>query len=94
MVKLVYTQSHAKGSTGTCVLSSGLWKKQVSRDSSYNRQNSGIIGLRHLSHSQTTPLQIPVALYQTRRNEVIGEEQYQINNPTKPCIIPLQVLNK
>ena len=39
MVKLAYTQSHAKGSTGTCLLSSSLWKKQVSRDSSYNRQN-------------------------------------------------------
>ena len=35
-----------------------------------------------------------IALYQTRRNEVvIGEEQYQINNTTKPYIIPLQVLN-
>ena len=39
MVKLAYTQSHAKGSTGTCLLPSGLWKKQVSQDSSYNRQN-------------------------------------------------------
>ena len=36
---------------------------------------------------------IPIALYQRRENGVIGEEQYQINNPTKSCIIPLQVLN-
>ena len=42
MVKLAYIQSHAKGSTGTCLLSSSLWKKQVSRDSSYNRQNSSV----------------------------------------------------
>ena len=39
------------------------------------------------------PLQIPTASYQTRRNGVIKQEQYQINNPTKPHIIPLQVLN-
>ena len=42
MVKLAYTQSHAKGSTRMCLLSNGLWKKQVSRDSSYNRQNNHI----------------------------------------------------
>ena len=53
----------------------------------------GFNGLRHLSNSQIIPLQIPIALYQTRRNGVIGEEQYQINNPTKPYIIPLEVLN-
>ena len=32
------------------------------------------------------------SLYQTRRNGVI-EERYQIKKPTKPYIIPLQVLN-
>ena len=42
----------------------------------------GFIDLRLLSDSQIIPLQIPIALYQTR-NGVIGE-QYQINNPTKP----------
>ena len=52
----------------------------------------GFNGLRRLSDSQIIPLQIPIALYQTRRNGVIGEEQYQINNPTKPYIIPRQVL--
>ena len=30
MVKLAYTQSHAKGSTGKCLLSSSLRKEQVS----------------------------------------------------------------
>ena len=49
--------------------------------------------LRRLSNSQIIPLQIPIALYQTRRNRVIGEEQYQTINPAKLYIIPLQVLN-
>ena len=30
----------------------------------------GFIGLRRLSNSQVIPLQNPIALYQTRRNEV------------------------
>ena len=42
----------------------------------------GFNGLGHLSDSQIIPLQIHIALYQTRWNGVIGEE-YQINNPTK-----------
>ena len=33
-------------------------------------------GLRCFSDSQIIPLQIPIALYQTRRNGVIGEDQY------------------
>ena len=49
--------------------------------------------LRSFSDSQIILLQIPIALYQTKRNAVTGEEQYQINNQTKPYIIPLQVLN-
>ena len=53
----------------------------------------GFNTLRRLSNSQIIPLQIPIALYQTRRNGVIGEEQYQTINPTKLYIIPLQVLN-
>ena len=53
----------------------------------------GFSGLRHLYDSQIISLQIPIALYQTQRNGVIGEEQYQTNNPTKPYIIPLQLLN-
>ena len=53
----------------------------------------GFSGLRHLSDSQIIPLELPIALYQTRRNRVIGEEQYQINNQTKPYIMTLQVLN-
>ena len=57
------------------------------------RLKGGFNGLRGLSDSQIIPLQIPITLYQTRRNEVIGKEQYQINNPAKPHIIPLQVLN-
>ena len=40
--------------------------------------------LRRLSDSQINPLEIPIALYQRRGNGVIGEEQYQINNLTKP----------
>ena len=58
------------------------------------RLKGGFNGLTPLSHSQTIliPPQIPLALYHTRRNGVIGEEQYQINNPTKPYIIPLQSL--
>ena len=39
------------------------------------------------------PLQISIALYKRKGNRVIGEEQYQINNPTKPYIIPVQVLD-
>ena len=46
----------------------------------------GFSGLRRLSDSQIIPLQIPITLYQTRKNGVIGEEQYQINNPTKPIL--------
>ena len=40
--------------------------------------------LRHLSNSQRIPLQIPIALYQTRRNGALGEKQYEIiqQNPT------------
>ena len=56
------------------------------------RLKRGFSGLRRLSDSQIIPLQIPIALYQTRRNGVIGEEQYK-KNITKPCIIPLQVMN-
>ena len=33
-------QSLAKGSTGTCLFSSNFWKKQVSGDNAYNRQNN------------------------------------------------------
>ena len=36
--------------------------------------------------------QIPIP-NQTRRNGVIGGEKYQTNNPTKPYIIPLKVMN-
>ena len=41
-------------------------------------------GLRLLLDSQVIPLHIPRALYQTRRNGVMGKEQYQIiqQNPT------------
>ena len=53
----------------------------------------GFNGLRPPSDCQIILLQISIALYQTRRIGVIGEEQYQINNLTKPYIIPLQVLN-
>ena len=44
----------------------------------------GFNGLRRLSDSQIIPLEIPIALYQTRRNGIVGEEQYQIiqQNPT------------
>ena len=34
-----------------------------------------------------------LVLYQTKRNGVIGEEQYQIKQPKISYIIPLQVLN-
>ena len=54
------------------------------------RQKGGFSGLGRLSDSQIISLQIPKALYQTRRNEVL-EEQYQINNPSKSYVIPLQV---
>ena len=57
------------------------------------RLKGGFNGLRCFSDSQIILLQIPIALYQTRRNVVIGEEQYQINSPTKPYIISQQVLN-
>ena len=53
----------------------------------------GFNGLRRLCDSQGIPLHIPIALYKTERNEFIGEERYQINNPTKSYIIPLEVLN-
>lgn len=50
-------------------------------------------GLRNLSNFQIIPIQIPIALYQARKNGVIAEEQYQTNNPTKPYIITLKVLS-
>ena len=59
----------------------------------FSQTEEGFNGLRHLSDSQIIPLQIPIALYQRREKGVIAEEEYQINNPTKPHIIPLQVLN-
>ena len=57
------------------------------------RLKGGFNGLRRLFDSRIIPLQIPIALYQARRNGVIGVEQYQIHNPTKSYIITLQVLN-
>ena len=48
------------------------------------RLKGGFNGLRRLTESQIIPLKILIALYQTRRNEVTGEEQYQINNPPNP----------
>ena len=42
------------------------------------RLKGGFSGLRCLSDSQVIPLQIPMALYQTRRNGVTREEQYQV----------------
>ena len=48
--------------------------------------------LRRHSDSKIIPQQIPIALYQTKRMD-LGEGQYQMNNPTKPYIIRLQVLN-
>ena len=57
------------------------------------RLKVGFKGFRRLSNSQIIQLYILIALCQTRRNGVTGEEQYQINNPAKPYIILLQVLN-
>ena len=67
-----------------------LWKKF---HIGLPRLKGGFTGLRPLSDSQIISLQIPIALYQRRGKWVIGEEECQINNPTKPYIIPLQVLN-
>ena len=43
--------------------------------------------LRRFLDFQRISLQIPIALYHTRRYGVIGEEQHQINKSTKPFII-------
>ena len=47
------------------------------------RPTGGFNDLRRLCDFQIIPLQIPIALYQRGGNVVIGEEQFQINNPTK-----------
>ena len=62
-------------------------------DTGLSGLKESLSSLRCLSDYQIIPLQIPIALYQTRRNGVIREEQYQTNNLTKSYIIPLQVLN-
>ena len=43
--------------------------------------------LRGFFDSQIIALHIPIALYHATRYGVIGEEQHQINNPSKPFII-------
>ena len=56
------------------------------------RLKGDLNGLRRLSNSQIIQLYILIASCQTRRNGVIGEEQYQINNPAKSYIICPQAL--
>ena len=76
-----------------CKLNSAKINPIIRHHTGLLRLKGHFSGLKRLSDSQLIPLHIPIALYQTKRNGVIGEEQYQINNPTKPYIIPLQVEN-
>ena len=52
----------------------------------------GLQWFRISFHVPDNSTQIPTA-NQKRRNGAIGEEQYQINIPTKPYVIPLRLMN-